>query len=256
MRLPLVVSIALMTGCFGGSLSAPCTSESECPFGLSCFIPSGSSGICTVGCSATSCTEGVCINTSSGPACAKSCTTAADCAGATVCTQSGPQKGCWLNGSGGTTVPEKVFISKVEVKNASNQVVTGLKRGGTSYVGLYATNGTRVTATRLRPSATCTANCEKLFLASNACQAVGETNNTSCTVTVARGAGANCNCPAVNDDRFYQSLEPGASTARNLFAIAIQLEADAAVSPVKFDVTFTDSTNKVYTDSFTVEVLP
>jgi hypothetical protein len=146
------------------------------------------------------------------------------------------------------------------VKNASNQVVTGLKRGQTSIVSLSAVNGTRATVTRIRPAATCTANCEKLSLSQSACQAVGSTNNTSCTVTTASGVGANCACGlianAATADQYYQTLAAGASTTRPLFTIAISLGADAATSPVKFNLTFTDAESKVYTDSFTVEVLP
>lgn len=257
MRLPIVVSVALLTGCFGGALSAPCTSESECPFGLSCFIPAGSTGICTVGCSATSCSEGVCLNTASGPACAKSCTTAADCAGATVCTQSGPQKGCWLDGSGGMTVTEAVRVSKVEVKNASNQVVTGLKRGQTSVISVTALNGTKTSASRIRPAAACSTNCDKVSLAQ--CQAATITNSNACTINTASGAGARCTCDPVTAsaaDQYYQTLAAGAASSPPLFNIRVALAADAATSPVKFDITFTDAANKVYTDSITVEVLP
>lgn len=253
-----VVALALLPACFGGSLGSPCAGESECPFGLACFTPSGaSSGICTVGCTPSACAEGVCLATSSGSACAKSCVTGADCAGEAHCQKSSTVSGCWPNDPKLTPVKEGLVVTKVEVKNASNQTVTGLKRGQTSVISLTITNATKATVAQIRSAASCSATCEKLTLA--VCQAATSANNNACTINTASGVGARCTCDPVTASRaddFYQTLATGASSNPALFNIRVALAADSATTPVRFDVTFTDSASKTYSDSFTVEVLP
>lgn len=232
----------LVSGCFTGDLGTPCRSENDCPFGLTCFAPTGTGAVCTVRCDDAPCAEGVCLEVAGGrPICARKCVTSSYCPseGLTYCLKGNLGLGCWVDDPLLARVPAGLSIASVEVWGSTrssgrfDERMTGLRRGQPSLIRVAVANtgpAVKVTDVGLRCS-----GC--IGIQVDDCNGPNDRCVTSST---------SCDCsPSV-------SLATG--EAKPVLAVVVTPSTDEPPQSVRFDLSFFASPRP--TDGFTVEVLP
>ena len=237
--------VAMAQSCSGGPVGTICSIDTECAPGLQCFRPpidGGAVGVCTIGCSSESCTDGLCVKSDYGSVCAASCYDNGDCPAGLSCQQTptGPTV-CWYEDSHFDKIPDTVRISKtalVDDTNADGELNPGerariqffpVNLGQTKVEGLWAE----------------LVNIDQSLVTVQGCYVETPTDWVECS--------AACSCEKVTSAA-HISLLPGQGHSLPILEVTFDLHQKAPLGVMPFTVRIHDSVGRVWDHTLKIPV--